>query len=164
MNHTILGIRVYIGQLGFIWCTCMYNITNIVIAWFNISIYITHLKKKKLFPCMRSQNFQSGHCVVQIEKLQMKEKISREENMEATLLWIPQLTNRRWIDWALRSVLRNNGKRLKSDDHIGSISPKYYVTCYHCRLTLPRGRSYTPRFCIKMPAKDARSATTNHFV
>ncbi len=30
-------------------------------------------------------------------------------------------------------------------------------------LPYPRGRSYTPRFCIKMTAKDARTAIENHF-
>ncbi len=30
-------------------------------------------------------------------------------------------------------------------------------------LPYPRGRSYTPRFCIKMTAKDARAAIKNHF-
>ncbi len=30
-------------------------------------------------------------------------------------------------------------------------------------LPYPRGRSYTPSFCIKMTAKDARRAIKNHF-
>ncbi len=30
-------------------------------------------------------------------------------------------------------------------------------------LPYPRGRSCTPRFCIKMTAKDARTAIKNHF-
>ncbi len=30
-------------------------------------------------------------------------------------------------------------------------------------LPYPRGMSYTPRFCIKMTAKDARPVIKNHF-
>ncbi len=30
-------------------------------------------------------------------------------------------------------------------------------------LPYPRGRSYTPRFCIKMTAKDARAVSKNDF-
>ncbi len=30
-------------------------------------------------------------------------------------------------------------------------------------LPYPRGRSYTPRFCIKMTAKDAQAVIKNHF-
>ncbi len=30
-------------------------------------------------------------------------------------------------------------------------------------LPYPRGRSYTPRFCIKMTAKDAWAAVKNYF-
>ncbi len=30
-------------------------------------------------------------------------------------------------------------------------------------LTYPQGRSYTPLFCIKMTAKDARTVIKNHF-
>ena len=29
-------------------------------------------------------------------------------------------------------------------------------------LPYPRGRSYTPRFCIKLTAKDARAVIKNH--
>ena len=30
-------------------------------------------------------------------------------------------------------------------------------------LPYPQGRSYTPRFCIKMTAQDARAVIKNHF-